>query len=60
MPEKGDLINPHNYLDLLFRLLHEDAISELRDGILLFLKMGKKRLNKEEIKSEIKCSQIRH
>jgi hypothetical protein len=33
MPEEGDLINAHNYLDLLFRLLHEDAIADLRNGI---------------------------
>ena len=26
MPEEGDLINTHNYLDLLFRLLYEDAV----------------------------------
>jgi hypothetical protein len=33
MPEEGDLISPHNYLDIVFRLLHEDAISDLRKGI---------------------------
>ena len=26
MPESGDLISSRNYLDLLFRLLHEDAL----------------------------------
>ena len=26
MPAEGDLQNCHNYLDLLFRLLHEDGI----------------------------------
>jgi hypothetical protein len=33
MPEQGDLVSPHNYLDIVFRLLHEDAISDLRNGI---------------------------
>ncbi len=33
MPEEGDLINLHNYLDLVFRLLHEDAIADLRNGL---------------------------
>jgi hypothetical protein len=33
MPEEGDLMNNHNYLDLLFRLLHDDSIHDLRKGI---------------------------
>jgi hypothetical protein len=33
MPEEGDLMSPHNYLDIVFRLLHEDAITDLRNGI---------------------------
>jgi hypothetical protein len=33
MPEQGDLISKHNYLDILFRLLHEDAITDLRKAI---------------------------
>ena len=33
MPEEGDLQSPHNYLDIVFRLLHEDAIADLRNGI---------------------------
>lgn len=33
MPEEGDLMSSHNYLDIVFRLLHEDAISDLRNGI---------------------------
>ena len=36
MPEKGDLINQHNYLDILFRLLYEDAVHDLRNGIKIF------------------------
>jgi hypothetical protein len=35
MPEEGDLQNHHNYLDLLFRLLHDDSIHDLRKGIVL-------------------------
>ena len=35
MPEEGDLQNNHNYLDLLFRLLHDDSIHDLRKGIVL-------------------------
>jgi hypothetical protein len=33
MPEVGDLVSRHNYLDLLFQLLHYDAIHDLRKGI---------------------------
>jgi len=33
MPEEGDLVSRHNYLDLLFQLLHYDAIHDLRKGI---------------------------
>ena len=33
MPEQGDLQNAHNYLDIVFHLLHEDAIADLRNGI---------------------------
>jgi hypothetical protein len=35
MPEEGDLQNNNNYLDLLFRLLHDDSIHDLRKGIVL-------------------------
>jgi len=35
MPEEGDLLNNNNYLDLLFRLLHDDSIHDLRKGIVL-------------------------
>jgi hypothetical protein len=33
MPEEGNLISKHNYLDLLFQLLHYDAIHDLRKSI---------------------------
>jgi hypothetical protein len=33
MPEIGDLKNNHNYFDLIFRMLREDAVKPLRDGI---------------------------
>jgi hypothetical protein len=42
MPEKGDLISKHNYLDIVFRLLHEDAITDLRDAIWLIQKFQEK------------------
>lgn len=35
MPKEGDLQNHHNYLDLLFRLLHDDSIHDLRKGVVL-------------------------
>ena len=40
MPEEGDLISKHNYLDLLFRLLHEDAINDLREGVIMMTDIG--------------------
>ena len=40
MPEEGDLIDKHNYLDLLFRLLHEDAINDLREGVIMMTNIG--------------------
>lgn len=40
MPEIGDLVNSHNYLDILYRLLHEDAISDLRDGVIMMTEIG--------------------
>lgn len=33
MPEEGNLISKHNYLDLLFQLLNYDAIHDLRKSI---------------------------
>jgi hypothetical protein len=43
MPEEEDLINNHNYLDILFRLLHEDAITDLRTGALVVRGIGQRR-----------------
>ena len=40
MPEEGDLISKHNYLDLLYRLLHEDAINDLREGVIMMTNIG--------------------
>jgi hypothetical protein len=33
MPERGDCINNHNYLDIVFKLLREDAVRPLIEGI---------------------------
>jgi hypothetical protein len=33
MPEFGDFEDNHNYFDLIFRLLREDAVKPLRDGV---------------------------
>ena len=35
MPEKGSFPSNHRYLDVIFRLLHEDAVNPLRAGIML-------------------------
>jgi hypothetical protein len=50
MPEQGDLGNKHNYLDIVFRLLHEDAISDLRDGITEIRYFQGKKVSKAKIK----------
>ncbi|TNV87514.1 hypothetical protein FGO68_gene11469 [Halteria grandinella] len=41
MPEVGDLVDKHNYLDIQFRLLFEDAISDLRGGLSLMRTLAK-------------------
>ena len=33
MPREGDLLTKSNYLDILFRLLHDDSIHDLRMGV---------------------------
>ena len=38
MPAKGDIITAHNYLDIVFKLLREDALRPLREGILAIRK----------------------
>ena len=50
MPETGDLINSHNYLDILYRLLHEDAISDLRDGVMLMSEIGRSEISRNDLK----------
>ena len=54
MPEKGDLMNAHNYLDIVFRLLHEDAIADLRNGIDQLKKFQEKGADKNEIRKGLK------
>lgn len=54
MPEKGDLMNAHNYLDIVFRLLHEDAIADLRNGIDQLRKFQEKGADKNEIRKGLK------
>lgn len=46
MPEKGDLVDKHNYLDIVFRLLYEDAVADLRGGIELVASIDRTRINK--------------
>lgn len=55
MPDKGDLGNKHNYLDIVFRLLHEDAISDLRDGITEIRFFQGKNRSKAEIRKHLKA-----
>jgi len=50
MPEEGDLLSTHNYLDILFRLLHEDAITDLRNGITDFKLLKAREASIKEIK----------
>ncbi|TNV87544.1 hypothetical protein FGO68_gene3613 [Halteria grandinella] len=41
MPEVGNLVDLHNYLDIQFRLLFEDAISDLRGGLKMMRTLAK-------------------
>lgn len=59
MPEKGDLMNAHNYLDIVFRLLHEDAIADLRNGIDQLRKFQEKGADKNEIRKGLKDNQVK-
>lgn len=59
MPEKGDLINTHNYLDIVFRLLYEDAIQDLRNGITFMNFPDIKTLSVKEFRKRIREAQIK-
>jgi hypothetical protein len=59
MPQSGDLINSHNYLDLLFRLLHEDAISDLRQGVIMMSHLDSQKLSKRELRNKVRATQIK-
>ena len=59
MPDKGDLISPHNYLDLLFRLLREDAIADLRNGVVLMESIVNMRLSLKERRMRIRDTNIK-
>ena len=59
MPEEGDLQTTHNYLDLLFRLLHEDGIQDLRNGLYTMFKQSELNLNQREYKKRIRDCQIK-
>ncbi len=54
MPEEGDLLSTHNYLDILFRLLHDDAIHDLRKGIQFIRENAYNIQNKREMKRKLK------
>lgn len=64
MPEAGDLISNNNYLDLLYRLLFEDAVCDLREGVCLMKKLGKKlekgkKLTRREILRQARDANIK-
>ena len=54
MPEIGDLVSSHNYLDIVFRLLHEDAIADLRNGIDQLRQLQARGAHKGEIRKKLK------
>jgi hypothetical protein len=54
MPEEGDLLSPHNYLDIVFRLLHEDAISDLRSGIGKMRELQSRGADQKEVRKTLK------
>jgi hypothetical protein len=54
MPEQGDLGSTHNYLDIVFRLLHEDAISDLREGISEIKNLQGKGASKAEMRKKLR------
>lgn len=61
MPETGDLLSNNNYLDLLFRLLFEDAVSDLRKGVRMMQRLGRfgQRLTKKEIKAKAREENVK-
>lgn len=59
MPEEGDLLTANNYLDIVFRLLHEDAIHDLRNGVNYMSKLDLKQFNWKELLKKIKVQQIK-
>jgi hypothetical protein len=54
MPEQGDLKNAHNYLDIVFHLLHEDAIADLRNGIDQLRQLQARGAHRGEIRKKLK------
>ena len=59
MPEKGDLMNSHNYLDIVFRLLHEDAIADLRNGIDQLRQLQERGAHRNEIRKKLKDNSVK-
>ena len=59
MPEEGDLVSTHNYLDIVFRLLHEDAISDLRNAIGLMREFQAKGAEIREVRKKLKENQVK-
>ena len=59
MPEEGDLVSTHNYLDIVFRLLHEDAISDLRNAIGLMRGLQAKGAHKREMRKKLRENQVK-
>lgn len=59
MPEEGDLVNTHNYLDILFRLLHEDGVADLRKGLNLLFQNKKILLDKKSLRTKLRDCQIK-
>ena len=54
MPSEGDLLSTSNYLDLLFRLLHDDAIHDLRKGVTFMRKINAQIVTRKELKRNLK------
>jgi hypothetical protein len=59
MPEEGDLVSSHNYLDIVFRLLHEDAISDLRHAIGLMRELQAKGAQKRDMRKKLRENQVK-
>jgi len=49
----------HNYLDILFHLLHEDGIHDLKKGISFLINLNKRGLSKSEIKKKMREETIK-